>query len=358
MNDEESKKDSPLGGDDFDDDESDSPFELDSSVLNPAEVPEAGAVYLEADLTLFFPNVPDQEEKSVKDPVPSDETITTICQSADPVKIREFKDWYGLATKERRRIFAQISKINKKIPSVTTVEEMKSFLSCCEQSKIRLANLNSAISVVVQTKGQKSSYTRFMNILHGHTVDMRREIEKFLEHEIRLRDQATANKDQDLLNKQQELEDALAKIADLHLQSKQKSDQPSTGVLPKGVSNPSSDLFTLKRGTVEGGVFIPNPAHLRSGPSRGGGRGRGGATFSHGWRESGDDPDPETVSGDRFERLLTSLELAFSKKPTKPDYHGLEKCKLDTFNGEMELFQFWKKKFVLAHENRTFLPKI
>ena len=357
MNDEKSKEDSLSGFDDFDDDDTNSPFELDSSVLNPAEVPEAGAAYLEADLTLFFPNVPDQKEQSVKDPLPSDETITAICQSNDPVKIGEFKDWYGKATKERRRIFSQISKINKKIPSVTEVDELKSFLSCCEQSKIRLANLNSAISVVVQTKGQKSSYTRFMNTLHGHTVDMRHTIEKFLEQEIRYRDQATANKDQDLLNKQQELEDALAKIADLDLQNKRKTDQPSTDALPKGVSNPSSDLFNLKRGTVEEGIFIPNPANPRSGPSRGGGGSRGGATFRHGWGDTGDDPDPETVSGDRFERLLTSLELAFSKKPTKPDYHGLEKCKLDTFNGEMELFQFWKKKFVLAHENRNISPK-
>ena len=356
MESEKSKGKSPLGGDEFDDDESDSPFELDSSVLNPAEVPEAGAGCVEPDLTLFFPIDPNLEEKSVKDPLPSDETIASIYQSTDQAKITEFKDWYGKATKERRRIYTQIGKINKKIPSIVDVEELKSFLSCCEQSKIRLANLNSAISIVAQTRGQKSSYTRFMNLLHSHTVDMRREIEKFLEKEIRLRDQATANRDQDLLNKQQELDAALAKIADLNLKVTQKDASSSSGATG-ATSNPSSDLFSLKRGTVEEGVFVPNPASaLRSGPSMGRGRGRGGGAFGHGWRP-GDDPDPDTVSGDRFERLLTSLELAFSKKPNKPDYHGLEKCKLDTFNGEMELFQFWKKKFVLAHENRNISPK-
>ena len=355
MNSERSKKESPLGGEDFDEDESDSPFELDSSVLNPAEVPEAGAGYSEPDLTLFFPIVPDQEEKSDKDPLPSDENIANIYQSNDPVKIREFRDWYGKATKERRRIYTQISKINKRIPSLIDVEELKSFLSCCEQSKIRLANVNSAISIIAQTRGQKASYTRFMNTLHSHTVDMRREIEKFLESEIRLRDQATANREQDLLDKQQELEAALAKIAVL---GRQKDVSSSTGTIQKGVSNPSSDLLSLKRGTVEEGIFVPNPASaLRSGPSRGRGRGRGGATFRHSWGDTGDDPDLEAVSGDRFERLLTSLELAFSKKPSKPDYHGLEKCKLEPFNGEMELFQFWKKKFVLAHEDRNISPK-
>ena len=361
MNSEKSKKTSPVDGDAFDDDEddfeSDGSFELDRTVLNPAEDPEAGAGYLEPDLTEFFPDVSVAETQSDKDPLPSDVSISSVLQSDDSVKIAEFKDWYGKATKERHRIYTQIGKISKRVRDVIDVEELKTLLSCCEQSKIRLANLNSAISVIPQTRGQKASYTRFMNTLHGHTVDMRRNIEKFLDKEIRLRDKATDNKDQDLLNKQQELEAALAKIADLELHGDQQHQKPSTGAIPKGVSNPSSDLFSLRRGTVENSVFIPNPTNpLRSGPSRGGGRSRGGAS-RHTWGDTGTDSESDTVSGDRFERLLSTLERAFSKKPDKPDYHGLEKCKLEPFNGEMELFQFWKKKFILAHENRNISQK-
>jgi len=194
---------------------------------------------------------------------------------------------------------------------------MEDFLHCAKQTLSDLHELHSELSFFEQTKGQKQTFTRHFNLL-----------KELIEHCTNL----VMDKLKDELKQ--------AKIRIEQNQNPLGDDQVDT---EDDVDNLSEDDGSLNLG--RGGERF---AGFRPGALRRGAVERG--------RYQRRNPDfggsPVCMTPAQFGKLFSAV------KPDKnePNTRGLDKHKIPFFDGDTELFYFWKKKFDLAHANRNLLP--
>ena len=256
-------------------------------------------------------------ENADKDPELTDEIVTAKTNAETPIEIAKVKAKYQQGCQVRRQMYQQIDLAIKDKQDDTDIDIMEDFLHCAKQTLSDLHELHSELSFFEQTKGQKQTFTRHFNLL-----------KELIEHCTNL----VMDKLKDELKQ--------AKIRIEQNQNPLGDDQVDT---EDDVDNLSEDDGSLNLG--RGGVRF---AGFRPGALRRGAVERG--------RYQRRNPDfggsPVCMTPAQFGKLFSAV------KPDKnePNTRGLDKHKIPFFDGDTELFYFWKKKFDLAHANRNLLP--
>ena len=256
-------------------------------------------------------------ENADKDPELTDDIVTAKTNAETPIEIAEVKAKYQQGCQVRRQMYQQIDLAIKDKQDDTDIDIMEDFLHCAKQTLSDLHELHSELSFFEQTKGQKQTFTRHFNLL-----------KELIEHCTNL----VMDKLKDELKQ--------AKIRIEQNQNPLGDDQVDT---EDDVDNLSEDDGSLNLG--RGGERF---AGFRPGALRRGAVERG--------RYQRRNPDfggsPVCMTPAQFGKLFSAV------KPDKnePNTRGLDKHKIPFFDGDTELFYFWKKKFDLAHANRNLLP--
>ena len=256
-------------------------------------------------------------ENADKDPELTDDIVTAKTNAETPIEIAEVKAKYQQGCQVRRQMYQQIDLAIKDKQDDTDIDIMEDFLHCAKQTLSDLHELHSELSLFEQTKGQKQTFTRHFNLL-----------KELIEHCTNL----VMDKLKDELKQ--------AKIRIEQNQNPLGDDQVDT---EDDVDNLSEDDGSLNLG--RGGERF---AGFRPGALRRGAVERG--------RYQRRNPDfggsPVCMTPAQFGKLFSAV------KPDKnePNTRGLDKHKIPFFDGDTELFYFWKKKFDLAHANRNLLP--
>ncbi len=256
-------------------------------------------------------------ENADKDPELTDDIVTAKTDAETPIEIAKVKAKYQQGCQVRRQMYQQIDLAIKDKQDDTDIDIMEDFLHCAKQTLSDLHELHSELSFFEQTKGQKQTFTRHFNLL-----------KELIEHCTNL----VMDKLKDELKQ--------AKIRIEQDQNPLDDDQVDTG---DDLDNLSEDDGSINLG--RGGVRF---AGFRPGALRRGAVERG--------RYQRRNPDfggsPVCMTPAQFGKLFSAV------KPDKnePNTRGLDKHKIPFFDGDTELFYFWKKKFDLAHANRNLLP--
>jgi hypothetical protein len=256
-------------------------------------------------------------ENADKDPELTDDIVTAKTNAETPIEIAKVKAKYQQGCQVRRQMYQQIDLAIKDKQDDTDIDIMEDFLHCAKQTLSDLHELHSELSFFEQTKGQKQTFTRHFNLL-----------KELIEHCTNL----VMDKLKDELKQ--------AKIRIEQNQNPLGDDQVDT---EDDVDNLSEDDGSLNLG--RGGERF---AGFRPGALRRGAVERG--------RYQRRNPDfggsPVCMTPAQFGKLFSAV------KPDKnePNTRGLDKHKIPFFDGDTELFYFWKKKFDLAHANRNLLP--
>ena len=256
-------------------------------------------------------------ENADRDPELTDDIVTAKTNAKTPIEIAEVKTRYQQGCQARRQMYQQIDLAIKDKQDDTDIDTMEDFLHCAKQTLSDLYELNSELSLFEQTKGQKQTFTRHFNLLKElieHCTNLVMERLKDELNQAKLRIEQNQNP---LGDDQVETEDDIDNLS---------GDDGSLNLGRGGERFAGFRPGDLRRGAVERGRY------QRRNPDFGG--------------------SPVCLTPAQFGKLFSAV------KPDKsePNTRGLDKHKIPFFDGDTELFYFWKKKFDLAHANRNLPP--
>ena len=266
----------------------------------------------------FYPD-PLGLENADKDPELTDDIVKVKTKAATPVEVAEVKNQYQEGCQIRRQMYQQIDLAIKDKHDDLDLDTLEVFLQCSKQTLSNLKELHSELSFFEQTKGQKQTFTRHYNQLKDlveHLTDLMMMKLRDELNQAKLREQGNQNPiggDDDQVNTEDDVDDF--------------SDDEGSLNLGRGGQRFAGFTFgNMRRGAVRGGRY------QRRDPDFGG--------------------SPVCMTPAQFGKLFSAV------KPdrTEPNTRGLDKHKIPFFDGDTELFYFWKKKFDLAHANRNLPP--
>jgi len=283
--------------------------------------PEAGTKEGGRQRTLadFYPD-PLGEENSDKDPELTDDIVKSKTKAVTSVEIAGVKQKYLDGCQLRRQIYQQIGLAIRDKHDDLDRETIEDFLDCAQRTLSNLKDLHSELSIFEQTKGQKQSFTRHFNQL--------KELIEYLT---------------DLIMRKLK-----AELAQLKTREHQDQNNPIGGNDDLANTDDDFDDISDEDGSLNLGRGGERNAGFRFGNLRRGALRRGRVQG----RYSNFGNSPVCMTPAQFGKLFSAV------KPDKnePNTRGLDKHKIPFFDGDTELFYFWKKKFDLAHANRNLPP--
>ena len=256
-------------------------------------------------------------ENADKDPELTDDIVTAKTNAETPIEIAEVKAKYQQGCQVRRQMYQQIDLAIRDKQDDTDIDIMEDFLHCAKQTLSDLHELHSELSFFEQTKGQKQTFTRHFNLLKELIEHCTNLVMDKLKDELKQAKIRIEQNQNPLGDDQVDTEDDLDNLSE---------DDGSINLGRGGVRFAGFRPGALRRGAVERGRY------QRRNPDFGG--------------------SPVCMTPAQFGKLFSAV------KPDKnePNTRGLDKHKIPFFDGDTELFYFWKKKFDLAHANRNLLP--
>jgi len=267
----------------------------------------------------FYPD-PLGMENADKDPELTDDIVKAKTKAVTPVEIAEVKNKYQEGCQYRRQIYQQIDLAVKDKHDELDMDTLEVFLVCAQKTLSDLQGLHSELSFFEQTKGQKQTFTRHFNNLKELIEYLNEMMMQRLKEELahyKLRGQPDQNNpiggNVDQVNTDDNIDDI-------------SEDEGSLNLGRGGERFAGFRFGNLRRGAVRGGRY--QPRNLDFGDS------------------------PVCMTPAQFGKLFSAVK----PDKTEPNTRGLDKHKIPFFDGDTELFYFWKKKFDLAHANRNLPP--
>ena len=271
---------------------------------------------LKRTLADYYPD-PLGTENADKDPELTDDIVISKTEAETDVEIAEIKTKYQKSCQLRRQIYQQIDLAIRDKHDDLDIDALEEFLDCAQRTLFRLDNLHSELSTFGQTKGQKQTFTRHSNqlkeLIEYLTDLMMKKLKAELSH-FKTREQQNPNNAVGI--------DQVSNV-DTEDDVGDSSDDGSLNLGRGGERFAGYRFGNFQRGAVRGGRY------QRRNPDFGG--------------------SPVCMTPAQFGKLFSAV------KPDKnePNTRGLDKHKIPFFDGDTELFYFWKKKFDLAHANRN-----
>ena len=394
------------------DDNEDNSLALDENLLDPEKDLNKEVVTLGA----HYPGMEPSQEALDKDPVLNPREVEGYTGIVDKAQIDGILQYYQALSHHKRKIYLHASELKKEIKAraFQTAPHyfLKELLERAENSKFYLDRIHEKLNNLFPLRGgQKTSKTRSNNNLEENIVFLKRATALALQLEVEeARDQA--------LRAQQDLNDTQAQLnamrtapnlgkgkPNVHPIPPAQPQKPATstptrfGVNPPGHQpaganfNPSGSAQGFSFGA--GGASRTGPGNSHNfgyggftwsqqgrGGTRGGRgnipQGRGGfggsrqpgqsGNGSQGFQDQpdppfrpqpGDDPgyNPHVSPGDRqFATILAQAIRSGLRQDDKPNYRGIEKPKIDFFDGDVSKYRQWKSAFELMYTPDRNLP--
>ena len=300
------------------DEDLDSDISVDLELLDPedsnAEIHTLAAI---------FPKVLTKPYELTKDPELNPDRITELTGLTDPEGIEMYIQYYKDLCRHRRKIYNHGRLIQRKLlANEFSQDELDDLLYYTENSKAILDSVHiKLVSMYDITSGQKRSFTCGKKNLFNAINYLRAAIDK-------------------------------AKPAKPELQATPQIAALQTAPAAIGTFPPQVSTSTpTGSGTAHTG-YRPGTGTQQ------GGQGESGGPPN----EAGNPPFQSSTnnSSDLIATLVRGLTDALSnvrsREDHKPDYHGIEKPKLDVFSGDASVYKHWKKRFQLLYNPERNLP--
>ena len=380
------------------DENPDNLISLDPDLLDPAAVDGKEVVTLGAE----FPDLEPSQKDLDKDPVLDPDEVTATKGIIGLAALEGYLQYHRALSFHKRKIYLHASVLKKEIKAEEyrdlSYKDLELLLERAENSKFYLDQIHVKLANLYKVlPGQKTSQTCANRNLSESIVFLKKAMKKALENEIGFQ-RAQAIKAQEDLDATQAQLDAI--------RANPRTERPPAGTVPKpepqtnpkatstptgksanepGSVPPGDQGFTFGAGTARPGTHnfgYENFEWKRGGTNIGGPRGRGtrprGGRGGNGggngpghndrypdlsnpppFRIPRRQPDEEELDPKdlRFARIIAGA-IRHSVKPEQaPNYRGIEKPKINFFDGDASKYSHWKSTFHLMYTSDRNLPE-
>ena len=365
---------------------------LDPDLLDPATIEDKEIVTLGAE----FPELEPSRKDLEKDPIPDPNEVTETKGITDPAELEGYLQYHQAISFHKRKIYLHASVLKKEIKNEgyqnLSYKDLEVLLERAENSKFYLDQIHVKLENLYEVlPGQKTSRTRANRNLSESIVFLKKAIKLALENEIGFQ-RAQA------IRAQEDLDATQAQLDAIRVNPK-----PQTKPEPRTTSTPTG-AGTTKPDFVQSGPqgFQPGPQgfHFGAGATRPGPTGthnfgyagftwKRGGTNAGGTRGGGNNPrrsrngsgqgpndqpdlsdpppfrlprrqpdeeelDPKDL---RFARIIAGAIRHSVKPEQSPNYRGIEKPKINFFDGDASKYSHWKSTFHLMYTAERNLPE-
>ena len=272
-------------------------------------------------LAAIFPKVLIKPNELTKDPEPNPDRITELTGLTDPEGIEMYIQYYKDLCRHRRKIYNHGRLIKGKLLTKQYHQvELDDLLYYTENSKTLLDLVhNKLVNMYDLSSGQKRSFTCGTKNLLDAIIYLRAAVDK-------------------------------AKSATFELHATQQNAAQHTAPALIGTTPQVSTSILTESGNARTGYWP--------------GTGNSGSEGESGGPPNEDGNSHFRPSTNNSSETLATIVKGFtdaisnnkSQEDDKPNYHGLEKPRLDIFSGDASVYAFWKKKFLLHYNPERNLP--